>query len=71
MEVHGIQWKKCVGISSTEACTMTRKHSQIVTQIKVTASEAKFVHCSNYQEAVAARKLLAILKPVLTEAVKV
>jgi hypothetical protein len=50
---------------------MTRKHSQIVTQIKVIASDAKSIHCSNHQKAVAARKLLAILKTVLTEAVKV
>jgi len=63
--------EKCVGASSNEACTMTRKHSQIVTHIKVIASDAKAVHCSNHQEAVAARKLLAILKAVLTEAVKV
>jgi hypothetical protein len=70
MEVHGIEWKKCIGVSSNEACTMTRKHSQIVTQIKVIASDAKSVHCSNHQEAVAATKLLAILKTVLSEAVK-
>jgi hypothetical protein len=50
---------------------MTRKHSQIVTQIKVIASDAKSFHCSYHQKDVAARKLLAILKTVLTEAVKV
>jgi hypothetical protein len=40
-------------------------------QIQVVACDAKFVHCSNHQEAVATRKLPAILKTVLIEAVKV
>jgi len=33
MEIHSTEWKKCAGVSSNEACMMTRKHSQIVTQI--------------------------------------
>jgi hypothetical protein len=50
---------------------MTGKHRGVVAQIKEVAPDAKFVHCRIYREAVAARKMLAILKTVLTEAVKV
>jgi hypothetical protein len=46
-----------------------RENSGIVAQIEEVAPDAKFVHCS-IQEALAARKMLAILKTVLTEAVK-
>jgi hypothetical protein len=50
---------------------VTGKHSGVVSQIKEVASDAKFVHCSIHREALAARKMPAILKTVLTEAVKV
>jgi hypothetical protein len=49
---------------------MTGKHSGIVAQIKAVAADAKFVHCSIHREALAPRKMLAILKTVLTEPVK-
>jgi hypothetical protein len=71
MEVHGIEWKKCVRLCSNGARTMTGKQSGVVTQIKAVAPHAKFVHCSIHQEALAARKMTAILKTVLIEAVKV
>jgi hypothetical protein len=47
---------------------MTGKHSGVVAQIKEVAPDAKFVHC---WEALAARKMPAILKTLVTEAVKV
>jgi hypothetical protein len=50
---------------------MTGKHSGVVAQIKEVAPDAKFVHCTTHREALAARKMPAILKTVLTEAVKV
>jgi hypothetical protein len=71
MKVHGIAWKKCVGVCSDGARAMTGKHSGVVGQIKDVAPDAKFVHCSIHREALAARKMPAILKTVLTEAVKV
>jgi transposase len=46
------------------------KHNGAVAQIKV-ATDAKFVHCSIHREAVAPRRMRAILKSVLTAAVKV
>jgi hypothetical protein len=50
---------------------MMGKHSVDVAQIKEFAPDAKSVHCSIHQEALATRRMLAILKTVLTEAVKV
>jgi TPP-dependent 2-oxoacid decarboxylase len=50
---------------------MMEKHSGVVAQIKEVAPDAKCVHCSIHREALAARKMPAILKTVLTEAVKV
>jgi hypothetical protein len=71
MKVHGIEWKECVGVCSDGARAMTGKHSGVVAQIKEVAPGAKFVYCSIHREALAARKMPAILKTVLTEAVKV
>jgi hypothetical protein len=71
MKVHGIEWKKCVWVCSDWARSMTGKHSWVVAQIKEVAPDVKFVDCSIHREALAARKLPAILKTVLTEAVKV
>jgi hypothetical protein len=50
---------------------MTGKHSGVVAQIKEIAPDAKYVHCSIHLEVLAARKMPAILKTVLTEAGKV
>jgi hypothetical protein len=50
---------------------MTGKHSGVVAQIKEVAPDAKFVHCSIHREALATRKMPAILKTVLAEAVRV
>jgi hypothetical protein len=50
---------------------MTVKHSGDVTQIKEVAPDAKLVHCSIYREALAARKMPATVRTVLTEAVEV
>jgi hypothetical protein len=73
MKIHGIEWKKkiCVGVCTDVARAMTGKHSGVVAQIKEVATDAKSVHCSIHREALAAKKIPAILKTVLTEAVKV
>jgi hypothetical protein len=45
--------------------------SRVVVQIKEFVPDAKSVHCSIHQEALAARRMPAILRTVLTEAVNV
>jgi hypothetical protein len=72
MKVHGIEWKKkkCLNLLRWSTCN-DGKNSGVVAQIKEVAPDAKFVHCSIHREAVAARKMPAILKTVLTEDVKV
>jgi hypothetical protein len=47
-----------------------KKNSGVVAQIKEVAPDAKFVYCSSHREAIAATKMPAILKTVLTDAVK-
>jgi hypothetical protein len=46
MKVHGIEWKKYVGVCSDGARGMTGKYSGVVAQIKEVVPDAKFVHCS-------------------------
>jgi hypothetical protein len=70
MKVHGIEWKKCVGVCSDGACAMTGKNSGAVVQIKEVALMLN-LFTSIHREAVAATNIPAILKTVLTEAVKV
>jgi hypothetical protein len=45
---------------------MTGKHSGVVAQITEVAPDAKCVHCRIHREVLAARKMPAILKTVLT-----
>jgi hypothetical protein len=74
MKVHGMEWKKkkkCVEVSSDGARAATGKYSGVVAQIKEIAPDAKFVHCSIPREALAARKMPAVQKTFLTEAIKV
>jgi hypothetical protein len=70
MKVHGTEWKNCVGVCSDGARAMKGKHNGVVAQIKEVAPDDKFVYCSIHREALAARKMPAVLKRVLTEAVK-
>jgi hypothetical protein len=70
MRVQGVEWKK-VSVFSDGARTMSGKHSEVVAQIKDVPADAKCLHCSVHREAPAARKVPAVLKTVLTEAVNV
>jgi hypothetical protein len=63
-KVHGIERVKCVRVYSNGACAMKEKHRGVVAQIKEFAPHAKFVLCSIHIEALATRKMLAILKTV-------
>jgi hypothetical protein len=46
MKVHGLEWKKCVGVCCDGAHAVTGKHTGTVAQITELALDAKFVHCS-------------------------
>jgi hypothetical protein len=50
---------------------MTERHSAAIAQIKEVPPDAKFIHSSIHRQALAGRKLPAILKTVLTEAFQV
>jgi hypothetical protein len=62
--------KKYIRVCCDEPCAMTAKHS-VVVRIKEVAPHAKCVHCGIHREALAARRIPAILKTVLAEDVKV
>jgi hypothetical protein len=71
MKVHGIECKKYIAVCSNGAGAVTGQRSAVAAHIRQVALGAKLVHCSVHLEAVAARKMPAILKTVLTEAVEV
>jgi hypothetical protein len=71
MKVHGIEQKKtCQRLLRWSTCNYG-KTLWICCQIKEVAPNAKFIHCIIHREALAARKMLAILKTLLTEALEV
>jgi hypothetical protein len=71
MKVHGMEWKKYVGVCCNGVLAVAGKHCAIVAQIKDAASGAKFIYSSVLRQPLAARKMPAILKTVQTEGVKV
>ena len=71
MKTNNIEWKKCVGVCSDGARSMTGKHSGVVAKIKEVAPDVKFVHCSIHREALATRNMPQPLKTVLNESVKI
>ncbi|XP_062294532.1 zinc finger BED domain-containing protein 5-like [Scomber scombrus] len=67
---NGIEWSKCVGLSTDGARAMLGQHSGVVSRVKAVAPLANSVHCSIHREALAAKKMPVELKTVLDQAVK-
>lgn len=67
---NGIEWSKCVGVSTDGARAMLGQHSGVVSRVKAVAPQASSVHCSIHREALAAKKMPLNLKTVLDQAVK-
>lgn len=59
---HGIDWSKCVGISTDGAAAMLGRHSGLVKRVQAVAPQTKSIHCSIHREALAAKKCLLISK---------
>lgn len=71
IEKHGIDWTKCVGISTDGAKAMTGRISGLISRIKNLAPEVKSVHCALHREALASKKIPDDLKTALSEVVKI
>ncbi|KAL0829195.1 hypothetical protein ABMA28_004032 [Loxostege sticticalis] len=71
IEKHGIDWTKCVGISTDGAKAMTGRISGLISMIKNLAPEVKSVHCALHREALASKKIPDDLKTALSEVVKI
>ena len=67
---NGIEWSRCVGVSTDGARAMLGQHSGVVRRVKAVAPQATSVHCSIHGEALATKKMPPDLKTVLNEAVK-
>jgi hypothetical protein len=70
-EGHGIDWTRCVGISTDGAKAMTGRISGLITRIKHVAPEAKSTHCALYREALASKTMPEDLNTALSEVVKI
>jgi hypothetical protein len=70
-EGHGIDWTRCVGISTDGAKAMTGRISGLITRIKHVAPEAKSTHCALYRESLASKTMPEDLNTALSEVVKI
>ncbi|XP_057184698.1 zinc finger BED domain-containing protein 5 [Triplophysa rosa] len=68
---NGIDWSKCVGLSTDGARAMTGHRNGLVARVKTLAPLVSSVHCSIHREALATKKMPTDLKCVLDEAVKI
>uniref|UniRef100_A0A3B1IGP9 Uncharacterized protein n=1 Tax=Astyanax mexicanus TaxID=7994 RepID=A0A3B1IGP9_ASTMX len=68
---NGIEWSKCVGVSTDGARAMMGQRSGVIASVKAVAPLATSVHCSLHREALAAKRMSRDLKIVLDEAVKI
>ncbi|XP_056095124.1 zinc finger BED domain-containing protein 5-like [Rhinichthys klamathensis goyatoka] len=67
---HGIDWSRCVGISTDGAAAMVGQHTGLVKRVQAVAPQAKSIHCCIHREALAAKRMPPDLKTILDEAVK-
>lgn len=68
---NGIDWSKCVGLSTDGARAMVGHRNGVVARVKTVAPLMSSVHCSLHREALATKKMPTDLRCVLDEAVKI
>ena len=66
----GMEWKKCVGVFTNGAVSMTGVHHGVVKQIQDKAENAKWTHCFLNRQNLATRQMSPELHEVLSIAVK-
>jgi len=67
---HGIDWMKCVGLSSDGARAMAGCHKGLFKQIQELAINCVWVHCSIHKQALAVKRMPLNLNMTLEECVK-
>jgi hypothetical protein len=67
---NGIEWKKCVGLSSDGARAMSGIRTGLFPRVKAVAPECVWVHCSIHREALAVKKMPLSLTETMQECVK-
>ncbi|KAL0159399.1 hypothetical protein M9458_043124 [Cirrhinus mrigala] len=68
---NGIDWSKCVGLSTDGARAMVGHRNGVVARVKTAAPLMSSVHSSLHREALATKKMPTDLRCVLDEAVKI
>uniref|UniRef100_A0AAR2INL2 DUF4371 domain-containing protein n=1 Tax=Pygocentrus nattereri TaxID=42514 RepID=A0AAR2INL2_PYGNA len=68
---NGIEWSKCVGVSTDGATAMMGQRNGVIARMKAVVLLATSVPCSLHREALAAKRVSRDLKIVLDEAVKI
>ncbi len=68
---NGLDWSRCVGISTDGARAMVGSLKGVVTRIRAVAPEAKPTHCCIHRQALSTKSMHEDLKQVLDEAVKI
>lgn len=67
---NGIEWNKCVGLSSDGARAMSGIRTGLFPRVKAVAPECVWVHCSIHREALAVKKMPLSLTETMQECVK-
>jgi hypothetical protein len=67
----GIQWSKCVGISTYVARTMSGRLTGLIARIRENNPSVTWHHCCIHREYLATKKMPEELKKVLNESVKI
>ncbi|XP_069063693.1 zinc finger BED domain-containing protein 5-like [Pleurodeles waltl] len=68
---NGIQWSKCIGISTDGARAMSGRLTGLVARIREINSSVVWHHCCIHRESLATKKMPEELKKVLNESVKI
>ncbi|MEE6510581.1 hypothetical protein FKM82_030541 [Ascaphus truei] len=67
---NGIEWKKCVGLSSDGARAMAGARTRLFPRIKAVAPDCVWVHCSIHREALAVKKMPLLLTATMQQCVR-
>jgi len=68
---NGINWSKCVGLTTDGARAMSGKYKGLVSKVKEVAPLVEWTHCSIHREALAVKGMNPDLKSTLDDAVQI
>lgn len=68
---NGINWFKCVGLTTDGARAMSGKYKGLVSKVKEVAPLVEWTHCSIHREALAVKRMQPDLKSTLDDAVQI